>query len=212
VEIERRSLSNLEERGLDTLFIAIGFATWPASDGGSATEAPVILAPAVLKRQGREGSQVVMALSGELRINPVLLQKLESDFGLGLSGEKFLPTNQGSDHQAQFSPRDVLQRLRRAAAKVDGFRATYDAALGNFAFYKMAMVEDLSPNRPGYTKVISWPPFQAIFPLDRRSLPGERESTLTNWTALNPKMNFWCSTPIQANRRQLQQLCRRRAG
>lgn len=142
-EIERRSLSNLEERGLDTLFIAIGFATWPASDGGSATEAPVILAPAVLKRQGREGSQVVMALSGELRINPVLLQKLESDFGLGLSGEKFLPTNQGSDHQAQFSPRDVLQRLRRAAAKVDGFRVTYDAALGNFAFYKMAMVEDL---------------------------------------------------------------------
>ncbi len=143
LEIERRSRSNLEERGLDTLFIAIGFATWPASDGGSPTEAPVILAPTVLKRQGREGSQVAMALAGEMKINPVLLQKLESDFGLSLSNEEFLETGKGTDHQAAFSPRDVLQHLRLATAKVNGFRATYDAALGNFAFYKMAMVEDL---------------------------------------------------------------------
>ena len=86
-EIERRALSNLDERALDTLFLAIGFATWPASDGGSPTDAPVVLAPAVLKRQGREGSQTVMALAGEPQINLVLLQKLESDFGLRLSGE-----------------------------------------------------------------------------------------------------------------------------
>jgi hypothetical protein len=79
-EIERRSLSNLEERGLDTLFVAIGFASWPASDGGSATRAPVILAPVVLKRQGREGSQVVVTLAEKPQMNPVLLQKLEIRF------------------------------------------------------------------------------------------------------------------------------------
>ncbi len=142
-EIERRSLSNLEERGLDTLFIAIGFASWPASDGGSATEAPVILAPAVVKRKGREGSQVEVTLAGKPQMNPVLFQKLESDFGLRLLGEDFLPTDQGKDQQSHFSPRDAIQRLRQAAAKVDGFRVTYDAALGNFSFYKMAMVGDL---------------------------------------------------------------------
>ena len=142
-EIERRALSNLDERALDTLFLAIGFATWPAIDGGSPTDAPVVLAPAVLKRQGRESSQPVMALAGEPQINLVLLQKLESDFGLRLSGKDLLPSDQGSDHQAQFSPRDAIQRLRQAAARIGGFRVTYDAALGNFAFYKMAMVEDL---------------------------------------------------------------------
>jgi len=85
----------------------------------------------------------VIALAGEPKANLVLLQKLESDFGLGVSGEHVLPSNQESDQQAQFSPRDAIQRLRRAAAGIDGFRVTYDAALGNFAFYKMAMVEDL---------------------------------------------------------------------
>jgi very-short-patch-repair endonuclease len=138
-EIERRSASNLEERGLDTLFIAIGFATWPASDGGSAVHAPVVLVPAVVKRQGREGGQVAIAIGGEPKVNPVLLQKLESDFGLNLSGEALL----GTEHHAPLSPRVVLQRLRLAAGKVEGFRATYDAVLGNFTFYKMAMVEDL---------------------------------------------------------------------
>ncbi|HVB82948.1 MAG TPA: AAA domain-containing protein [Candidatus Binataceae bacterium] len=142
-EIQRRALSNLDERALDTLFLAIGFATWPANDGGSPTEAPVVLAPAILKRQGREGSQTTIALPGEPQMNPVLLQKLESDFGLRLSGEDLLPSNQSSDRQAQLSPRDTLKRLRLAASNIDGFRVTYDAAVGNFAFYKMAMVEDL---------------------------------------------------------------------
>lgn len=142
-EIERRALSNLDERALDTLFLAIGFANWPAADGGSPTDAPVLLAPAVLKRQGREASQTVLAIGGEPQINLVLLQKLESDFGVRLSAEELLPSHQESDVQGQSWVRDIFHRLRWAAAKIDGFRVTYDAALGNFAFYKMAMVEDL---------------------------------------------------------------------
>jgi hypothetical protein len=76
-EIDRRSLSNIEEEGLryDTLLIAVGVASWPVNGGGTATEAAVILAPAILKRQGREGSQVEMALAKEPQMNPVLLSE-----------------------------------------------------------------------------------------------------------------------------------------
>jgi hypothetical protein len=33
-EIARRAMANLEEKGLQTLFVAMGKATWPATDGG----------------------------------------------------------------------------------------------------------------------------------------------------------------------------------
>ena len=32
--IQRKASSNLEEKGIETLFLALGMATWPAADGG----------------------------------------------------------------------------------------------------------------------------------------------------------------------------------
>ena len=144
LEIGRRALSNLEERGLDTLFLAIGFSSWPASDGGSAPHAPVLLVPAAIKRQGRQGNQGGLVLTGELRINPVLLQKLEADLGIALSAEQLLPHESEVEIPPGSLHRLIFENLRRALQRVSGFRVNYDAALGNFAFYKMAMVEDLS--------------------------------------------------------------------
>ena len=42
-DISRRALENLEEKGLSTLFLTFGMATWPATDGGRPSEAPVLL-------------------------------------------------------------------------------------------------------------------------------------------------------------------------
>jgi len=40
-DIARRALANKEEKGLHTLFVALGMATWTASDAGRPTEAPM---------------------------------------------------------------------------------------------------------------------------------------------------------------------------
>jgi len=53
-DISRRALENLEEKGLSTLFLTFGMATWPSNDGGRPTEAPVLLLPIGLTK--REGS------------------------------------------------------------------------------------------------------------------------------------------------------------
>ena len=54
-EIRKKAIANLEERGLETLFVALGFATWLASDGGRPPESPVMLVPVALEKRGREG-------------------------------------------------------------------------------------------------------------------------------------------------------------
>jgi hypothetical protein len=54
-EIRKTAITNLEERGLETLFVALGFATWLASDGGRPPESPVMLVPVALEKRGREG-------------------------------------------------------------------------------------------------------------------------------------------------------------
>src|SRR5207302_2464353 len=42
-EIRRRALANLEEKGLETLFLGLEMATWKPSDEGRPPQAPVIL-------------------------------------------------------------------------------------------------------------------------------------------------------------------------
>jgi hypothetical protein len=41
--IWRRALANQEEKGLATMFVALGMATWKAADGGRNTESPILL-------------------------------------------------------------------------------------------------------------------------------------------------------------------------
>ncbi len=40
--MQRKALGNLEEKGIDTLFLAHGMATWPAPDGGRPYDAPLL--------------------------------------------------------------------------------------------------------------------------------------------------------------------------
>jgi hypothetical protein len=47
-DISRRALENSEEKGLSTLFVTFGMATWPALDGGRPAEAPVLLLPVAI--------------------------------------------------------------------------------------------------------------------------------------------------------------------
>ena len=57
-QIHRRALTNLEEKGLDTLFLALGMATWEPTDAGRPPEAALILLPIRVETRG------AMALPG----------------------------------------------------------------------------------------------------------------------------------------------------
>jgi Protein of unknown function (DUF4011) len=78
-DISRRALENLEEKGLSTLFVIFGMATWPATDAGRPAEAPVLLLPVALSK--REGSNSYhLVATGGFQINLVLLHVLQEQF------------------------------------------------------------------------------------------------------------------------------------
>jgi len=88
-DISRRALENLEEKGLSTLFLTFGMATWPATDSGRAAEAPVLLLPVTLTK--REGSNSYhLSSTGNFQLNLALLHVLQDEFKLTLQSDELL--------------------------------------------------------------------------------------------------------------------------
>jgi very-short-patch-repair endonuclease len=142
-EIRRRALSNLEERGLETLFLAMGMASWEPADQGRPTEAAVLLIPTELELRGREGRSLNLRRKGDIQVNLVLIHVLEVEHGVIVTADAMLEALQGDDEGESFDPSPVYELLRRAAEDVPGFTVRPRLVLGNFAFQKTAMVRDL---------------------------------------------------------------------
>lgn len=148
VALQRKALSNLEEKGIETLHLAMGMATWPASDGGRPYDAPVLLLPARIEARGRAGDDLRLAVAGEPQVNPVLLYVLEENYAIRINASAVLSECGGEDESGQWriDPEGVFARIERAATTVPGFKVTRRVILANFQFAKMAMVEDLKRN------------------------------------------------------------------
>lgn len=148
VALQRKALSNLEEKGIETLHLAMGMATWPASDGGRPYDAPVLLLPARIEARGRTGDDLRLAVVGEPQVNPVLLYVLEENYAIHINASVVLSECDSEDESGQWriDPEDVFKRIERAAKAIPGFKVTRRVILANFQFAKMAMVEDLKKN------------------------------------------------------------------
>jgi len=142
VEVQRKATENFEERGLETMFLVYGLASWTARDGGRDAEAGVVLCP--VRLEGKEQRRTLRR-RGDLEINPVLLHVLERDFGVTGLAEQLaaaLPEDEERLHDLA-TYEQVLALVERAAKHVGGFRVQRRAVIGNFSFQKLAMVKDL---------------------------------------------------------------------
>jgi very-short-patch-repair endonuclease len=148
VAIQRKALGNREEKGIETLHLAMGMATWPASDGGRPYNAPVLLLPARIESRGRAGDELRLAVAGEPQINPVLLYVLEDNYEIRINASAVLSQCGGEDESGEWriDPEGVFGRIKSAARTIPGFEVTRHIILANFQFAKMAMVEDLKRN------------------------------------------------------------------
>ena len=139
-QIRRRALSNLEERGLETLFLALGMASWKPADEGRPPESAVLLVPVGVEVRGREGRNLALRRTGDVQANLVLLHLL-SEYGCRLTAEQLLEDTE--TEEGPFDLGHVFARLREAAQQVPEFAVKSRVVLGNFSFQKMAMVKDL---------------------------------------------------------------------
>jgi very-short-patch-repair endonuclease len=151
-DIGRRALANLEERGLSTLFVVLGMATWGINawpgDSGRPVEAPVLMLPVKLESTaGRQSFSLIR--TGAPQVNLVLLHVLETQFGVKSTSDDLIPHLLGDDEGEAFDPQPLYQQLILHAPNVPGFAVRPCAVLGNFAFQKMAMVKDLQEHAAG---------------------------------------------------------------
>lgn len=145
--IRREAWRNLEEEGLETLYLAVGAATWPAEDGGRPYEAPVLLIPAQLKCTGRKGKDLELALSGEPQANLVLLQVLEDEYGILVDPELLIAAGTlvaaGKQREAtewSIEVEATYEYLHQAMAQLERSEIQRRIILGNFSCPKLAVV------------------------------------------------------------------------
>jgi len=153
--IARKGLENLEEKGLSTLYLALGRCSWTADDGGRDPFAPLVLLPIKLKLKGQDIQSAEVEISGKPEINPVLIHILNEELNVNVSDGELLQgfcaelDDESPDLGAQDSGRSevnlnaVLDLLVSRSKKVPGFTAEPFAVIGNFSFQKLAMVKDL---------------------------------------------------------------------
>lgn len=142
-EIAKRAQINFEERGLDTLFLAVGMATWTVADGGRPTTSPVVLVPIGAAQVGGRSGIWQLRRKGDVKLNDVLAHALKETHGVVLNAEELMPELQGDDEGESFDLAPLFAALRQRAGQVPGFDIAERLVLGNFAFQKMAIVKDL---------------------------------------------------------------------
>ncbi len=141
-EIRRRALANLEEKGLDTLFIALGMATWHPLDEGSPPQAAVLMLPISIEAKGHDAMSFTIRRSGDIQVNLVLLHVLEAELNCKVSPECLLEDIDETEVSIELIQR-AYGKLASAASSVKGFKIELRAVMGNFSYQKMAMVQDL---------------------------------------------------------------------
>ena len=85
--IHRKALEHSEEKGIDTLFVAAGLATWQVETGNSSPNAPVVLIPFATTPDGAGQRDFKIERSGEPHLNPVLEHVLQTEHGVSLDGD-----------------------------------------------------------------------------------------------------------------------------
>jgi len=135
----RVARTDLEESGVNTLFIALGFLSWrPADNDPKFYRAPLILVPVKLVRRSLADIRLT-ALDEDTVVNATVLELLRSQFHLEVPNMDPPPADEkGVDVNA------IIDAFAKAVAPCAGWTVTRDAALGQFSFGKFVMWKDMT--------------------------------------------------------------------
>jgi REase_MTES_1575/Protein of unknown function (DUF4011) len=136
--IRAKSHELLEERGLHCCHLAVGIATWSEPFAARRPTAPVLLRPARVEQVGASGDLLV-TVSTEPQVNPVLLRAMAEQLGLRIEPDDLL------DPSGELRYATVVEKLREFAPPhvVDGFSVAHRAVLGTFCNAAVSLTHDL---------------------------------------------------------------------
>ena len=144
IDLYRKSRSDLDEGGANTLFLALGFLKWKKSADDLRTyRAPLILLPVKLERKSALSGVTMVMHEDEPRFNLTLLELLRQDFELTIPGlDGGLPMDESGVDVAK-----VWNMVRHAVRDIPGFEVSSELMLGTFSFAKYLMWKDLADRK-----------------------------------------------------------------
>ncbi|PSB67228.1 hypothetical protein C7B61_07270, partial [filamentous cyanobacterium CCP1] len=123
------------EKGVNSLFVALGTLAWNLKgEPKSVSVSPIFLIPVELQKVKRRDEYTLVALDEDVFLNPVLVQKLNSDYGITLRN---IPLSQPLTSDA------LLERVGQDIAGFPNWKVEAVAHLALFERPKAAMLNDL---------------------------------------------------------------------
>jgi very-short-patch-repair endonuclease/DNA polymerase III delta prime subunit len=142
--VRNKANAHFEERGIETLYLACGMATWSGQKSSAKPAAPVLLVPVRLAARGATQEEFELTVTGELEVNPTFLQMLRAEFDTTCDPSELLES--AGIEGIIDTPEELAissDWLRRKCSSVPGFDIEERFVIGNFSYARMPMVRDL---------------------------------------------------------------------
>ncbi|MBD2603592.1 DUF4011 domain-containing protein [Scytonema hofmannii FACHB-248] len=144
---------SFEERGVNSLFLALGTLTWYDKDKNKPDDvlvSPLILVPVELIKEPRRDVYKISVLDEDVVLNPTLTQKLKQTFGIELPEGEAIQT---------LTYDEILGEIRKLLAEQKTWQIKENVFLSLFSYAKAAMVRDIIENE---ALIFNHPILQAI--------------------------------------------------
>lgn len=135
--IKRLAKTASTEKGINTMYLAVGFLEWVESESSDKKLlSPLLLMPVELEeKRTKKGSEfIISGGNSDIQVNIVLKAKLEKDFGIILK-----------DFEDDETPEKYFETIKQSINRRDRWSIKKFITLGYFYFPKMAMYYDLDP-------------------------------------------------------------------
>ena len=141
--IHRTALTNSEEKGIETLFLAIGLATWKV-ESGTPPNAPMVLVPLHVEATGAAARDFRIEVAGDTHLNPVLTHILRAEHDIGTNDAEADVEEDPPTTLKGFS--DLLDRLHETWNILPELDVEHRAVAAIFSYSTMPLVSDLEQN------------------------------------------------------------------
>ena len=142
--VHNKARENFEERGLETVSVACGLATWDNQRASWVPNAPVLLRRATVRALGAAQDEFGLALVDEMEVNPTLLHVLRVDFSCEFDHEALAKRIPDGSIDEPWELQEAYAWISgQVGTRVPGFRVEPRVVLANFAYAKLPMVRDI---------------------------------------------------------------------
>jgi very-short-patch-repair endonuclease len=138
LDLYRRTRMEMEESGVNTLYLALGFLEWRENGSERTHRAPILLIPVKLERKSAQHGFRLKRYDEDALINVTLLELLKRDFELEVPG-----VNPPPDGEQGVDVARVFRLFQQAVKEMQGWEVHREVWVAQFSFNKFLLWKDL---------------------------------------------------------------------